>query len=135
LQEFWQGLCQVDFSIDDEVSLALELDKIAQTVAWDVIKEACTNAIRHGKASSVTIALKLLGSDALGISVRNNGLVIDSNGETLATDAPRGLGSKLLDSVSISWSLTKTTSAGGANETVLAARLPIEPARGLALSA
>jgi signal transduction histidine kinase len=135
LQEFWQGLCQVDFVMDDEISDALESDKIAQTVAWDVIKEACTNAIRHGKASSVTIALKLLGSDALGISVRNNGLAIDSGGEILAMDAPRGLGSKLLDSISISWSLTKTTSAGGANETVLAARLPIEPARGLALNA
>ena len=134
LQEFWQGLCRVDFFVDAEASAALKADKISQTVAWDVIKEACSNAIRHGSASSVTVSLRLASFNTLGIEVRDNGLALDGSASVVTTNAPRGLGSRLLDSVSISWSLAKVAASGSERETVLAALLPIEPARGLVLS-
>ena len=134
LKEFWQGLCDVEFDIAPEAGEILEADQIAQTVAWDVIKEACTNAIRHGSARSVQVSLRVASYDTLSIEVRNNGSVFESNAATETMDEPRGLGSKLLDSVSISWSLAKAPTDGTGEGTVMAALLPIEPAPGLALN-
>jgi signal transduction histidine kinase len=133
LKEFWQGLCDVEFDIAPQVSHVLEVDQIAQTVAWDVIKEACTNAIRHGSASSVQVSLRVASQNTLGIEVRNNGSALESTSTSEDMDSPRGLGSKLLDSVSIFWSLAKAPADGTDEGTVMAALLPIEPARGLAL--
>jgi signal transduction histidine kinase len=135
LQEFWQGLCEINFTIDSDVIVALDSDKIAQTVAWDVIKEACSNAIRHGGANRISVSLRLEGSADLAIDVVNNGSL--SSTPTAESDSRdvRGLGSRLLDSVSLAWSLTNTARGGSEVESVLSASLPIEPVQRFALTA
>lgn len=90
----WSGLCTIDIHIDQG------LQDVSGRMARDVgrvVEEGLSNAIRHGGAGSIRVAVSRDGEDVQ--------VVIDDDGTGPIQVIP-GLGSSLLDSVSAHWSLT-----------------------------
>lgn len=113
LQEFWSGVCEIQFDWDEKVLMTLREDWVAASVLWDVVIESCVNAIKHGKAKSAKVKVRFV-EDRINISVTNPGLVpskVESS----------GLGRKILESCAISWSLSARKGI-----TTLRASLPVE---------
>jgi hypothetical protein len=94
----WSGLCAI--AVEVEPVAAGASGRMARD-AGRVVEEGLSNAIRHGGASEIHVAVR--GShEHLEVVVLDNGCGPQGG-------AP-GLGSSLLDSVSDSWTLTSTAS-------------------------
>lgn len=111
----WDGLCQVNVSIVDAGHDVLSNDIVIRALAADILTEAVSNAVRHGKASNVDVDVTL-----------HDGLVhvfVRDNGASTPLSMESGLGSQLLDECTLDWSFD-TTSTGHALRVVapLAAR-------------
>jgi hypothetical protein len=113
LQEFWSGVCEIQFDWDENVLETLREDWIAASVLWDVAIESCVNAIKHGQAKTVNVKVRFV-EDRINIYVTNRGLPPSKVGSS-------GLGRKILESCAISWSLSNRKGI-----TTLRASLPVE---------
>lgn len=92
----WSGLCAI--AVDIEPSAARASGRMARD-AGRVVEEGLSNAIRHGGASEIHVAV--------GRSHEHIDVVVLDNGCGPQGGEP-GLGSSLLDSVSDTWTLTST---------------------------
>ena len=106
----WLGLCQINLHLAD--SLATMANKTAADVA-DVIEEAITNAVRHGKASQVDIRVEDLGKK-IGITVTDDGVGVHN--------ATPGVGTELIRLVSRGEFSLANTTLGGAELQVSVAK-------------
>ena len=97
LSELWSGVVDVDVYLEAQATSALEESNISSGVAIEIIREAVSNAIRHGNASKIHIRVSLEQQfkDVI-IEVSNNGLPI-------STDSQPGIGSSLLDELALNW--------------------------------
>jgi nitrate/nitrite-specific signal transduction histidine kinase len=91
LQKDWGGLAKLTFTI---APMGIDISRL-ETVR-EVISEGIANAVRHGFATEVSIAV----SDGLQIEIVDNG--------TGPRDGKAGLGSTYFSSVSKQWSLAPT---------------------------
>lgn len=99
----WRGIVAVD--IDDTAYDLLEPFLAGRPEGLEVIREALTNAHRHGRATIVTITATADPSGDITVSVTDNGY-----GPTTGTP---GLGSTLLDTWTQSrWSLEQAPTGG-----------------------
>jgi len=98
LAEFWSGICELKFDFSDQAIEALDRDQIAMSISWDLIKEASANSIRHGKATEVSILLRLRERDLIELQVANNGAAPQAETST-------GLGSTMFNSCTTEWRL------------------------------
>jgi anti-sigma regulatory factor (Ser/Thr protein kinase) len=82
-----------------ESVISPEIDKSGEagTYAAQIIEESVVNAVRHGQATQIRVALEVL-ADQITISISNNGSLIESNSET-------GLGSLLFNTFTSEWSI------------------------------
>lgn len=93
------------FEIDCRLDTVVEADEILQdpipTHLFRIAQEAVSNAVRHGKASEVTISL-VRRPDQLRLIIRDNGIGVgdtqrsDSLSADVQTDANRGLGVRIM---------------------------------------
>lgn len=113
LTELWRGVAKVSVAISDEARNALKMDTPVAAIAFDVCSEVCSNSIRHGKASLV--AIKLDFADSL-LKV-----VVEDNGQRAELKDSGGIGTRFLDSCSVSWELTRP-----GNDNQLVVYLPAE---------
>jgi two-component sensor histidine kinase len=81
----------------------------------EICKEAVSNAVRHGEASSIVISIDRSSDELLIIEAADNGRGVSS-------DAIPGVGSRMLDDLTIDWSIANNRAIG---RTVLEARLPL----------
>jgi signal transduction histidine kinase len=79
------------------------------------VKEAVSNAVRHGQAKTVTVEIDRETEQSLSLKVSNDGLPIKIR-------PAAGVGSKLIKELTTKWSLGSNKSTG---LTVLAASLPL----------
>jgi len=110
----WSNICKIDIAISPKGSESLTLDKAAGALAWDVIHDACNNAVQHGKATWVSVRV----GDPKGTCVD---IEVLDNGSQYSESAIPGLGSNLMDSCAIRWDRQRQD-----NQTRLSATLPIE---------
>ena len=83
----------------------------------EILKEAVSNAVRHGDAERAWVEVSRIGEkDAAVVEVQ-----VTNDGRIPVTGERRGLGSKLLDELTLDWSLNSEPETG---RTILAARLP-----------
>jgi len=109
----WQSLCQIDISIGPGARSALAEDRPCSSICWEIIHESCANAIRHGKATWVSIRVL----EPLGRVVE---LDIIDNGREFDNFAIPGMGTKVLEACALSWSRARE-----AEQTNLRATLPV----------
>jgi signal transduction histidine kinase len=99
IKTVWDGAVEVELpSIGVDIQQKLEANTVASTCAAEVVREAVSNAVKHGKAEHVVIALEQTGPNLLGITVTNDG-------QPLPAEIEAGYGSSILDEVAFSWQL------------------------------
>jgi signal transduction histidine kinase len=99
ISDVWAGTCDVYFNVSKPAYVATKKDANLSEAAIELIREAVSNAIKHGSASEVDIDVRL-GAHLLEISVTNNG-------EAPVNREGTGFGSKLYSELSHNWQLTK----------------------------
>jgi two-component sensor histidine kinase len=83
----------------------------------EILKEAVSNAVRHGDAERAWVEVSRTGEKTEAIVE----IQVTNDGRIPVTGERRGLGSQLLDELTLEWSLESVPETG---QTILAARLP-----------
>lgn len=112
LARLWEGVAQITWSLSDRAERALAERTVTRSSFNELVREATSNAIRHGQATELTIFADVL-DDELVMRVRNTGMPI-------ASEHTPGMGSKLLDELAFSWRRRATRDG-----TLLVAMLPL----------
>lgn len=114
LTSAWSAVCQITVNVSARAKRALDSSPDARTCVNEICKEAISNAVRHGDAKKATINLERHQDDLLELEVVNDG-----------SPAPReikqGLGTGMIDDLTLSWSLVSTQ-----NKTTLKAVIPVQ---------
>lgn len=113
--ETWRGVCEVTWELDPRAHRALEADPIARFALTELAAEACWNAIRHVEAGTVAVRITLPHPRSLRMLVSDDGVM--SGG-----DGPPGLGTQMLNDMTLHWSLERHSGM-----TVLEAEVPVQP--------
>lgn len=113
LRDAWAGVCSVTIDVDLRASRALSTNQGSAYCVNEILKEAVGNAVRHGSANAVLVAVTRDKDDFIDVTIQNDGT------------APRkgwkkGIGSRMLDDITLNWSLTRS-----GRLTTLTARLPL----------
>lgn len=102
ISDLWQGVCDVDFEYSQELMESIPNDSVTAHCINEIVKECVSNAIRHGQASKVTVSFVDSQDGAISISVTNNG--------DRQISSAQGVGSQMLDEITMSWSRELTDS-------------------------
>ena len=110
----WQGVCDIDVRISSDTQNVVKADAQLSMCVNEIIKEAISNAVRHGDARNAQVALNLAHEGVIDLAISNDGT-------PPSTNSRRGIGSKLLDELTVDWSLGFDSAT---DQTILTARLP-----------
>jgi signal transduction histidine kinase len=100
IADLWQGVCDVKFQYSNALMESVSKDSITAHCINEIVKECVSNAIRHGNAKRVSVEISDPKDGSLVISVTNDG------GVDISTH--RGVGSEMLDEISMNWSRERT---------------------------
>lgn len=110
----WQGVCDITVELPAQVKKTISKDGRISMCLNEIIKEAVSNAVRHGDAKKIHLAVSLTGADSVEIRVSNDGYRPSSA-------LRRGQGTELLDELTLDWTLRFDEKR---DQTVLLAHLP-----------
>lgn len=99
LKETWSGITDIKLTISPELLEKISHSNELPIVINEILKEAVTNAVRHGSAKSIEIELASLSSGKIQIQVVNDGLKPVSGSSI-------GVGSNIFSKLCLSTSLT-----------------------------
>lgn len=111
LQTIWQDTVLIENNINGAALEAIDNDPVTVDTVSEFIREAITNAAKHGKASKVCIEATLLDEDQDSASpAKKLQLEIRDNGKTdnRIENFEPGQGSDIFSQISLSWNLTET---------------------------
>lgn len=91
----WAGICEVTVTTRSECVTRLDDDPACREMALEILTEAVSNAVRHGRASRVVAAMVC--------ELDRTSLIVQDNGEGIGVGLP-GLGTRVLDSCALEWS-------------------------------
>lgn len=101
----WAGLATVTLDVDADASERLSRDVAASETAIEIVRECVANSVHHGRASAVSVRVRLLTPARVEVAVTDNGRGLDAH-------AASGLGSRMLDQVCLRWERTGGSSGG-----------------------
>ena len=101
VQQTWQGLATIKFSVDEGLKKIIQNDNLCQTALVDVIPELCFNSIKHGKANELKVLIEQNSPKTIVLKVQDNGQQMEVKSSKI------GLGTKLLEECAISWKREK----------------------------
>jgi signal transduction histidine kinase len=102
LVQLWQGVCEVKVSIDEKLLTSISANQVTSHCINEIVKEGVSNAIRHGHAKHVEISILEDSADSIRIDISNDG---DAN-----ISGRQGVGSRMLDEITMTWSRELTDS-------------------------
>lgn len=97
--DVWSGTCEIYLNISKEVLKISKKNALLGEALIEVLREAISNAIKHGQATEIEVDAVLNGS-LVEIAITNNG-------KAPVNKAGKGFGSKLYDELTHSWELTE----------------------------
>ena len=100
----WEGTVQVNWKLADGVSQALDTNPTTAECLGEVVREAVSNASRHGGADLVKIQISIEDKRVL--------VTVLDNGSSTNTEKTQGLGSELMSDVCSYWSLDPNPGGG-----------------------
>ena len=112
LREIWSGVVEIEYEISPEALARMYEDAGLATCASEVCREAVTNAIRHGGATTIQIEV---GAVTAGLA-----LTVVDDGQGVAVDYRAGLGLTMMDQTCLSWALVNGALGGATLQAVLA---------------
>jgi signal transduction histidine kinase len=98
--EVWEGTCEIYVSVPKSVYQITKKNALLSEALVEVLREAISNAIKHGGASEIEVEAKL-SAKFIDVSIVNNGRAPINKSGT-------GFGSKLYNELTHSWSLAET---------------------------
>lgn len=98
LQELWAGSVSIHADLPPHTAQVLDAYPASAMTVSEVVREACSNAIRHGEATEVTISIEA-ELNQLRVTVQNSGKPV---AETISA----GVGNTVLNELCLEWSLT-----------------------------
>jgi two-component sensor histidine kinase len=110
----WQGVCEIDFEVSPELKKIISKDVRLSMCVNEIVKEAVSNAVRHGDARNASISLNASAAGLIALQVTNDGVHPKSGNR-------KGLGSAMLDELTVDWQLSVDENR---DQTVLLAHLP-----------
>lgn len=110
----WQGVCDVEVQVDSASKKLVSKDPRLSMCVNEILKEAVSNAVRHGDARNAQASLKVADEGVLDLTITNDGSAPRIGGR-------KGIGSNLLDELTVDWSLGFDSATA---QTILTARLP-----------
>lgn len=113
LVRVWQGICDVKTTISERAKRVICKQADVAFCANEILKEAISNAVRHGSATEARIIIDRELDDLLTIKVWNNGSSPNSKDRV-------GIGSEMMNEVCLSWRLS-----GNRGDVTLLAELPV----------
>lgn len=96
IQMAWQGICAFNFSVSSAAQRTIDKDSALAFALNEVVREAISNAIRHGGAKNVDVAIDFVDS-LLKLEIINDG--------ELDVEKSASLGMSLLDELTLDWQL------------------------------
>jgi signal transduction histidine kinase len=137
LRDRWGTFITLNFDVTDESRLAIDRDPIASRVCKEIVSEFILNSVKHGNASSVSVALSAQNSRLeMTLSSSRNNTSVDTHSDRDSKAAEKrvhpqparvGLGSQLFDSVIVDRRETETASEFTLTGAVPMATLPAAP--------
>jgi signal transduction histidine kinase len=116
LVALWAGEVHINVTVEPEAQQALTSDAEAQATVAEIIREAVSNAIRHGDATAIDIDV---GCD---VAARDVAITVTNNGKPVDPQAEHGVGTRFLQDFSHHWSRTNTETTVVVKATVPLAR-------------
>ena len=104
ISKIWAGTIETKWQVAPNALDALRKNPATSECLAEVLREAVSNASKHGKATKVEIAVNIESSVLV--------LQVTDNGSSSNTGKTQGLGTELLDDVCSSWSLQSATDFG-----------------------
>lgn len=111
----WSGICEIKFNVTERANRALLRDANARMCVNEICKEAVSNAVRHGEANKIEILIERTSDELLLIEAADNGRGV---GKSIKP----GVGSRMLDDLTVRWSISKNRATA---KTVMQAWLPL----------
>jgi signal transduction histidine kinase len=102
LVQLWQGVCEVEVSVDEAILNSMSDNQVTSHCINEIVKEGVSNAIRHGHAKYVEISILEDSADSIRIEISNDGDADISDRQ--------GVGSQMLDEITMNWSRELTDS-------------------------
>ena len=113
LKEAWAGVCAITIDVDLRATRALAGNQGSAYCVNEILKEAVGNAVRHGSATAVLAKITRDKDDFIDLVIQNDGTAPSKRGK-------KGIGSRMLDDITVKWSLGRS-----GRLTTLTARLPL----------
>lgn len=110
----WRGVCDIEISVAPRLLESVAADGRTSMCVNEILKEAVSNAVRHGDANQISVKLAEAGESELELNVWNNGAKYVAGGR-------KGLGSTMMDDLTIAWNIGTDAKT---EQTLLSARLP-----------
>jgi len=98
LTQLWKGMCEINIDVSPLTVEQISQDQVSAQCVNEIVKECVSNAIRHGMATHIEIEIVENTNQTLQITVSNDG-AINAMG-------PQGVGSQILDELTMSWQRT-----------------------------
>jgi hypothetical protein len=119
MTSIWRASVVIHFDLSPELGKLIAEDPSCSDATVEIVREGITNAMKHGNASAINVALDANGTDSLAIHVTDNG----RRQEPLAfgvTEERHGMGNQLLDELTTSWTRVRR-----GQETILVATVAL----------
>lgn len=98
ISEVWEDTCKIEYHIQPQAQQALEQQGLARSTI-EVVREATTNAIKHGQAKNIKVTITQSGQLL--------DLIVDNDGQELVSNT-QGLGTSVISELTHSHRLYKT---------------------------
>ncbi|MEY4422954.1 MAG: hypothetical protein RLZZ258_57 [Actinomycetota bacterium] len=110
----WRGVCNVEFVFSARASRAIERDLGVRQCINEIAKEVVSNAVRHGSAKTVRFTIDRSEDELIELTAVNDG-------NPVPTEAPEGVGSQMLNELTLDWNIQNRAGSG----VVFRASLPL----------
>lgn len=97
----WSPISEISVHVSPAASDALSAHPGRRSACLEIVREAVSNAVRHGRATEVQVVIDLDEQGLVIIRVRDDGAGLNAEA---ATGRMRGLGSAMMDEVCLRWS-------------------------------
>ena len=104
ISKIWAGTIETKWQVSPDALEVLRKNPATSECLAEVVREAVSNASKHGKATKVEIAVNIEDSLLL--------MEVKDNGSSSNTGKTHGLGTELLEDVCSSWSLEPAPNLG-----------------------
>lgn len=104
LVTLWIDSARIDVAVTPEATTLMDRDESLNLAVSEVVREGVSNAIRHGAADTIVVAVEVTSDGLMDV-------VIDDDGDGPAASAHPGLGSAMLDELALEWGLARAGTA------------------------